>query len=161
MLWLLLKVLFFHGVFALFCLVFRFLVRQYSVCVSPINGIVLLSLNDNNKHFIIIIVIFITHQNPGVCWGDPKGGDHCGLYCSHNAVRVIKWRRMGWAEHVACMGRGEVYTGFWWGNLREREHWGDSGVDGRIILRWIFRKWDVGVWTGSRWLRIGTVGGQL
>jgi len=33
-------------------------------------------------------------------------------------------------------------------------------VDGRI-LRWIFRKWDVGVWTGSSWLRIGTVGGQL
>ena len=33
---------------------------------------------------------------------------------------------------------------------------GDPGVDGRIILRWIFRKWDVGVWTGSIWLRIGT-----
>jgi len=32
---------------------------------------------------------------------------------------------------------------------------------GRIILRWIFRKWDVGVWTGSSWLRIGTGGGQF
>jgi hypothetical protein len=32
----------------------------------------------------------------------------------------------------------------------------DPGVDGMIILRWIFRKWDVGVWTGSIWLRIGT-----
>ena len=49
-----------------------------------------------------------------------------------------------------------MYTGFWWGNLRERDHLGIPGVDGRIILRWIFRKWDVGVWTGSRWLRIGT-----
>jgi hypothetical protein len=29
---------------------------------------------------------------------------------------------------------------FWWGNLRERDHWGDPGVDGRIILRWIFKK---------------------
>jgi hypothetical protein len=40
----------------------------------------------------------------------------------------------------------EVYTGFWWGSLRERDHLGDPGVDGRIILRWIFRKWDVRDW---------------
>ena len=38
-------------------------------------------------------------------------------------------------------GRGEVYTVFWWGNLRERDHWGDPDADGGIILRWIFRKW--------------------
>jgi hypothetical protein len=38
---------------------------------------------------------------------------------------------------------------------------GDPGVDGRIILRWISRKWDVWVWTGSSWLRIGTGGGHL
>jgi hypothetical protein len=36
--------------------------------------------------------------------------------------------------------RGEVCTGFWWGKLREKTHWGDPGVDGRIILRWIFKK---------------------
>jgi len=54
----------------------------------------------------------------------------------------------------ACGGRGEVYTGFWWGNLRERDHLGDPGVDGRIILRRVFR-------TGSSWLRIGTGGGLL
>jgi len=49
----------------------------------------------------------------------------------------------------------------WWGNLRERDHLGDPGVDGRIRLRCIFRKWDVRVWTGSSWLRIGTGGGLL
>ena len=36
-------------------------------------------------------------------------------------------------KHV--WGRGEVCTGFWWGNLRERDHGGDPGIDGRIILR--------------------------
>jgi hypothetical protein len=59
------------------------------------------------------------------------------------------------------MGRGEVCTGFWWENLREKEQWGDPGVDGRIILRRIFRKCDVGVWTGLSWLRIETGGGHL
>jgi len=57
--------------------------------------------------------------------------------------------------------RREVYTGFWWGNLRERDHLEYSGVDGRIILRWIFRKWDEGVCTGSSCVRIGTDGGLL
>jgi hypothetical protein len=47
------------------------------------------------------------------------------------------------------------------GNLRKRDHLGDPGVDGRIILGWIFRKWDVRVWTGSSWLKIGTGGGHL
>jgi len=58
-------------------------------------------------------------------------------------------------------GRGEACTGFWWGNMKERDHWGDPGTGGRIILKWIFRKWDVGVWTGSSWLRIETGGGHL
>jgi len=73
---------------------------------------------------------------------------------------VIKSRRMRWAGHVAPIGEGRGVYRFWWGNLRERDHWGDPSVDGRIILRWIFRKWDVGLLTGSSWLRIGTGGGQ-
>jgi hypothetical protein len=59
------------------------------------------------------------------------------------------------------MGRGEAYKGSWCGNLKERNHLGDPGIDGRIILRWIFRKWDVVTWFGSSWLRIGTGGGLL
>jgi len=57
--------------------------------------------------------------------------------------------------------RRGVYRVLVWGNLREREHLGDPGVDGRIILRWIFRKWDVEVWTGLSWFRIGTGVGPL
>jgi hypothetical protein len=53
------------------------------------------------------------------------------------------------------MGGGEVHTGFWWGNLMERNHLEDLGVDGRIILKHIFRKWD-GVLTGLIWLKTGT-----
>jgi hypothetical protein len=45
-------------------------------------------------------------------------------------VRVIKSGRMRWAGNVARIGRGEASTEFWWGNLRERDHWGDPGVDG-------------------------------
>jgi hypothetical protein len=46
------------------------------------------------------------------------------------------------------MGRGEACTGFWWGNLRENDHLGDPGIDGRIILRWIFR--NLGILEGGR-----------
>jgi hypothetical protein len=45
----------------------------------------------------------------------------------------------------ACGGEELAYTGFWWGNLRVRYHLEDTGIVGRIILRWIFRKWDVGI----------------
>jgi hypothetical protein len=50
-------------------------------------------------------------------------------------LRVVKSRRIRWEGQVARMRRGEVYTGFWWGNLKERDYLGDLGVDGRTIFR--------------------------
>jgi hypothetical protein len=55
---------------------------------------------------------------------------------------------------------GVPCVGFWWGDLREGDHLGDSGVDGRI-LKWIFKKWDGGASTGLSCLRIGTGVGLL
>jgi hypothetical protein len=64
----------------------------------------------------------------------------------------IKKNEMGGACSVDGEGRGVC---------RVKDHWGDPDVDGRIILKLILRKWDVGVWTGLGWLRIETGGGQL
>jgi hypothetical protein len=86
----------------------------------------------------------------------PKGGEVTGewrrlhndelnyLYPAPNIIRVIKSRRMRWAGHVASMGKRAMHTGFWWGDMREGDHLGDPGVDGRIILEWIFKRWDGG-----------------
>jgi hypothetical protein len=83
------------------------------------------------------------------------------LYSSPNNVRVIKSRRMRWAEHVARMGEERGVYRVCWGNRRERDHWGDLGVDWWIIFGRISRRWDVGIWTGSGWPRIETGGGRL
>ena len=63
------------------------------------------------------------------------------MYSSPNIIWVIKSRRMNWEGDIQHgRGRGDLYTGFWWGNLMERNHFEDPGIDWRIILRWIFRK---------------------
>ena len=69
---------------------------------------------------------------------------------------MIKSRRMRWAGHVAGMGEEKgVYR------VLLGDHCGDLGVDGWIILGWISRRWDVGIWTGLGWPRIETAGGRL
>ena len=83
------------------------------------------------------------------------------LYSSPNIVQVIKSRRVRWAGHWHIWVRRGGHLGSWWGNWRERDHWGDLGTDGWIILGWISRRWDVGMWTGLGWLRTGTGGGHL
>jgi hypothetical protein len=82
-------------------------------------------------------------------------------------VRLTKYysgvlsRRIRQTGHVERMGQRSGDTGFWWGKLRERNHLEVPDLDGRIILMWIFRKWDVGIWSGLIWLRKGTVCGLL
>jgi hypothetical protein len=51
------------------------------------------------------------------------------------------------------MGAGDVHIGFWWGDLMERDHLEDLGVDKRLVLKWIFRKWDVEAWKRLLWPR--------
>jgi len=94
-------------------------------------------------------------------WRKLKNEELNCLYCSLNIIRVIKSKIMKWTGHLARMGRGEMCTGFWWGNVRERDHLGDPGVDGKIILKWVFTKCDVGIWTGSSWFKLGTGGGHF
>ena len=79
------------------------------------------------------------------------------LYIKHIIQYVI------YIYIYVCMRMGEERgcIGYWWGNQRERDHWGDLGVDGWIILGWISRRWDVGIWTGLGWPRIETGGGRL
>ena len=83
-----------------------------------------------------------------------------GVY-SQSTIQVIKSRRVRWAGHVARMGeRSSVYRVLV-GIPEGKRHLEDPDIDGRIILRWIFRKWEGVVGTGWSWLRIGTGGGRL
>jgi len=91
--------------------------------------------------------------------------------CSDKVLKDRLWGELcgagAWAFGVSlfdekmwrvCVWRG-VCIASCWGNRREGAHWGDLGVDVWIILRWISRRWAVGIWTGLGWPRTG--GGYL
>jgi hypothetical protein len=67
------------------------------------------------------------------------------LYSSPNIIRMIKSGRTRLGGHVALLGRRDVHTEFWCGNLREGDHLEDKGIVGRIILKYIFKQWDRGM----------------
>jgi len=93
-------------------------------------------------------------------WRELHKEEHNGLYCSPAVVRLIK-SKMRWAGHVARMGQRRGAYGVLVGNPEGKTILEDPSADWRIISRWIFRKWDVGLWTGLIWLRIETGGGHL
>jgi len=83
------------------------------------------------------------------------------LYSSPNILPVIKLRKMRWAGNVARMDEERGAYNFLVAKPEERNHWGDLGVDGWIILWWISRRYDLGIWTELGWPRIETGGGRL
>ena len=62
------------------------------------------------------------------------------MYSTPNIVWLIKTRRMRWAGHVARKGDRRVAYRVWWGDPRERDHLKNVGLNGRTILKWIFKK---------------------
>ena len=84
-----------------------------------------------------------------------------GLAQDRDRWRTVVIAVMRWAVYAARMGEEREVYRVLSGNWREGDHWGDLGVDGWIILGWICRRWDVGIWTGLGWPRIETGGGQL
>jgi hypothetical protein len=82
--------------------------------------------------------IFRTKREEDGSWRKLHNDELHSLYSSPNIVRVIKSRRMRWAGHVARMG--QVFTGFWLGAPKGRDHWEDLVVGGRITLR----RWTLG-----------------
>jgi len=88
-------------------------------------------------------------------WRKLHNGELNDLHSSPNIGRGV------WVEYVACVGEKRGIYRVLVGKPEGKRPFGRPRIDGRIILRWIFRKWDVGVWTGLSRFRIGKGGGYL
>jgi hypothetical protein len=91
-----------------------------------------LSVSENR----VLRKIFGPKREEDGSWRKLHNDELHSLYSSPNIVRVIKSTRMRWAGHVARMRKEKVFTGFWLGSPKVRDHWEDLGVGGRITLRW-------------------------
>jgi len=80
------------------------------------------------------------------------------MYSSSNIILNVKSRKMRWAGHVTHMGRTEMRSGLWWGNLKERNNLESQGIVGRVILKDI-EQWGGRVWSGFIWPNIERSGG--
>jgi hypothetical protein len=76
------------------------------------------------------------------------------LYFSPNIIRMIKSRRMRCAGHVARVGRRGMHIGYWWERQKERDHYEDQDISGRVILKFTLERQVWVVTTGFIWLRI-------
>ena len=81
------------------------------------------------------------------------------FFSTGKEMKIINWERVFFVHRVWVRRGGCI--GSCWGNRREGDQWRDLGVDGCIILGWISRRWDVGIWTGLGWPRIETGDGRL
>ena len=78
--------------------------------------------------------------------------------------RVWGWSNKGWWDwwHTLLLWEeGEIYTGFWWGIMKEREHLHQLGLYSMMILKWVFKYCSNRVWNGLNWLKVGTSDGLL
>jgi hypothetical protein len=117
-------------------------IKIYKTVILPIvlYGCETWSLNLREEHRLRVFEnrifrrIFGPEREEDGSWIKLHNDELHSLYSSPNIVRVIKSRRMRWAGHVARMG--EVFTGFWMGSPKGRDHWEDLGVSRRITLNW-------------------------
>jgi hypothetical protein len=115
-------------------------IKIYNTVILPVllYGCKTWSLSLREEHRLRVfenrMLIFGHRREEDGSWRKLHNDELHSLYSLPNIIRVMKLRRMRWAGHMTCMGRGEVFTGFWLGGLKVRDHWEDLGIGGRVTL---------------------------